>query len=443
MAHKQGCWMPLCGVPLSPNSQTSFGVASKDLTYAPSSLSPLQMAPNMSLRHSSDATLFQSSFGHGAAELDQPIIPSSNGFVDTLIHAYGQHHHLVIRPDDVWIAILAQFSLYFNAHAEELRNEFVSHEGKQEIRIEYNPFSIFTFDFSAFALDVAKALETLVVDPELRTWMVPDFTTTTQNDKIVASIVMMGTLQQYFEYTCGIICGFPTVQLLGEKSDYEALLLKVDKLEQYGDEPKEFASLLRPILRRFILSFDEPGSEEVIRFWRRVFDSDDSICGVTWYTGWITAFCFWDKDGYHRHYEHDQSNRYTSDPDVKDTQHLVLDGIRYPGVDKENVPPAWVKVPIKVEQDKGDVAAEMFAGIMGIRLSSKNASLSAMREASLMNEFGNSTGQKVLSKETLDGMALDSMSPIASWWITEKIGPERYLYREKLDEEHKRQLEEE
>ncbi|KAF8887882.1 hypothetical protein CPB84DRAFT_1786686 [Gymnopilus junonius] len=33
-----------------------------------------------------------------------------NGFVDTVISAYNEHHHLVLRPDDVWIAISGQLN---------------------------------------------------------------------------------------------------------------------------------------------------------------------------------------------------------------------------------------------------------------------------------------------------------------------------------------------
>jgi hypothetical protein len=39
-----------------------------------------------------------------------------------------------------------------------------------------------------------------VVDPELRTWIMPDFSTTEESDSVVAAILMMGALQQYFEY---------------------------------------------------------------------------------------------------------------------------------------------------------------------------------------------------------------------------------------------------
>jgi len=36
---------------------------------------------------------------------------SETGFVHAAIEAYNQHHHLIIRPDDIWITILTQLSL--------------------------------------------------------------------------------------------------------------------------------------------------------------------------------------------------------------------------------------------------------------------------------------------------------------------------------------------
>jgi len=57
------------------------------------------------------STLLQSSFSSDPAEIEKAnIIPTPNGFVLSVVRAYGQHHDLVIRPDDVWIAILTQFS---------------------------------------------------------------------------------------------------------------------------------------------------------------------------------------------------------------------------------------------------------------------------------------------------------------------------------------------
>ena len=55
--------------------------------------------------------LLQNSFGAGEQTDFSSIIGQPNGFVHTIIRAYNTHHHLVLRPDDVWIAVLGQFHL--------------------------------------------------------------------------------------------------------------------------------------------------------------------------------------------------------------------------------------------------------------------------------------------------------------------------------------------
>ena len=72
------------------------------------------------------AELLQSSFVSKEVDLST-VFGTTNGFVDTVTSAYNRHHHLifkfvdllhvslifidvVIRPDDVWIAILGQLS---------------------------------------------------------------------------------------------------------------------------------------------------------------------------------------------------------------------------------------------------------------------------------------------------------------------------------------------
>ncbi|KIJ25915.1 hypothetical protein M422DRAFT_38432 [Sphaerobolus stellatus SS14] len=41
----------------------------------------------------------------------QNFVPRSNGFVDTILEAYNRQHNLIMRPDDIWVAILSQLSL--------------------------------------------------------------------------------------------------------------------------------------------------------------------------------------------------------------------------------------------------------------------------------------------------------------------------------------------
>ncbi|KIJ43834.1 hypothetical protein M422DRAFT_252745 [Sphaerobolus stellatus SS14] len=67
----------------------------------------------------------------------QNFVPRSNGFVDTILEAYNRQHNLIMRPDDIWVAILSQLSLYINTNSEELRKVFVQQEGKVKLELEY------------------------------------------------------------------------------------------------------------------------------------------------------------------------------------------------------------------------------------------------------------------------------------------------------------------
>ncbi|KAH9156674.1 hypothetical protein AeRB84_001409, partial [Aphanomyces euteiches] len=106
---------------------------------------------------------------------------SKSGFVLGAIEAYNKHHNLVIRPDDVWLAIMVQFGFFVNGNAETLRDSLVKHQGQKELRgwIWY-------------------LMEEHLVDPSMREWILPSFSTTTDHDRIVGSVVMMATMKKYF-----------------------------------------------------------------------------------------------------------------------------------------------------------------------------------------------------------------------------------------------------
>jgi hypothetical protein len=80
---------------------------------------------------------------------------ASNGFVDAAIMAYNQHHHLIIRPEDVWFSVLVQLNVYINEHAEELRSMFVAHEGQKRLQLdvckEIRGNALFGVDWAKFA----------------------------------------------------------------------------------------------------------------------------------------------------------------------------------------------------------------------------------------------------------------------------------------------------
>jgi len=228
------------------------------------------------------------------------FIAKPNGLVHTILAAYNQHHALVLRPDDIWLCILTQFNLFVNGEgrAEQLRSVFVAHEGKKELVVQGGG-DRYSADYGDMAKQMTKVIEENVVDPSLRTWIIPSFTTTTDTDVVVASVVMMATLQTYFSYRFCLICGLPHVTLLGEKDDWEQIVRRIEKLKEYGPETTAWYRLLKPVVTRFARAFDDGVTDSADNhdFWNRVAHWQSMGSGPTYLSGWITAFCVFSDEG--------------------------------------------------------------------------------------------------------------------------------------------------
>ncbi|KAF9377444.1 hypothetical protein CPB97_010203, partial [Podila verticillata] len=276
----------------------------------------------------------------------------NNGFIGTALQAYNQHHHLVIRPDDVWIAILSQFNFFVNANAEKLRHLFVTHEGQKVLSIQTHG-GLYSWDFGKLAVQMGELIQEHVVDPNLREWIMPDFTTTTTDDRIISSVIMMSTLKKYFKYAVCSLCGLPAVTLLGEKDDWEKLLVKIEKLAEYGEETSQWRNLLKVVLTGFVETFNNPDSEETKDFWMRISQREFGGSGPSYISGWITAFCFFSSEGV---------SLYRNNGGVK------LGDTAFHRVQTGDIPAGYADVPVLLDDNGTETNAVMVAGLVGIRV---------------------------------------------------------------------------
>lgn len=346
--------------------------------------------------------IIQSSFSDDQLQTTH-ISPSSNGFVNAAFHAYSSHHHLTIRPEDVWFSILSQLNFYINAHAEELREYFVAHKGQKELTI-YAAGDIKTVNFGNLARHMTKEIQDNVKDPDLQAWIMPDFSTTTDSDRAVAAVMMMGAMQKYFSYGMCLTCGIPSVTLLGEREDWEKISNRLNKLSEFGDEPTTFAELLRPVLRNFVATFDaQPKpSAEVLDFWSKIADRRSGGSGPSYLSGWITAFCMWDEDG-------KSLRRIRSYQDYS----LDFEGVKYHQVDVSDIPTGLASVPVKVNDNGTIYKTKMLAGSFGIQATSSGQKTDPGRNhASRWN-------QNYEPAEGADAPGLDSLQPFSGWLMYE------------------------
>ncbi|KAJ7062703.1 hypothetical protein C8F01DRAFT_1023758 [Mycena amicta] len=336
------------------------------------------------------------------------VLPMPNGFFHALAQAYNQHHALILRPDDVWLAILTQFNFFVNANSELLRASFVAHEGTKTPVVTREAVS----DYGEFARVMVEEIEKNVVDPALREWALPRFTTTTVKDTTVASILLMATLKSYFEYVfCFLMCGIPRVTLEGEKADWEQLLQRAEKLKEYTVETIAWYHLLVPVLSRFVKAFDEPDADSNIDFWQKVAHFRRGGSSPSTYTGWISAFCAFNDRGQWsgpRLKKNVDSITPPSSLSPKDfwvtyaeyPNHgdLVLDDTRYTSVEASNVPPCYAEVDVLLVDMKTGKQTEttMTAGVIGMEVIS--------------------SGDLELSEKGEN----DVVKPVAGWWLFDK-----------------------
>ncbi|KAL2162458.1 hypothetical protein VTH06DRAFT_7371 [Thermothelomyces fergusii] len=301
------------------------------------------------------AELILTSLSPTAANLSTAtgLHPSADSFVRGAIQAWGEHLHLVVRPDEVWLSILVQMNFYMIKHAEEIRDLFVDHEGQEQIYVEDLTWYDVLFQFK-------DEIQKRVKADWLLDWIVPDFSTTTESDVMTANVLMMGLTQAYFKYIGKQVCGIPSVTLLGERADWVKLLARLDRLPEFGPEPADFAARLRPVLTRMVATFDAPDAPETRLFWNQIVNGQAArVCGdpPVFISGWITAFYYWSDAG--SPFGRNSVRNFTST--------LRLDDIDYPVLDLTVAPVGYARVPFIMKDYDGldEFPAYVAAGALG------------------------------------------------------------------------------
>ncbi|EDR13029.1 uncharacterized protein LACBIDRAFT_322430 [Laccaria bicolor S238N-H82] len=390
-------------------SPTSLPAESFPLTVTSTPLSPSSLLASTCPQQSRlCASLLQSSLPAGSHN----TIPKRNGLVHTIVEAYNRHRHLRLRPDDIWTAILIQFNFFVNGRSEQLRSQFVAHKGKKEL-VVHAQGNRYTVNFGAMAKDMTRELEKNILDPSLRAWILPKFSTTTTTDTIIASVIMMSSMKKYFDYRFCLDCGIPSVTLEGEQEDWEEILRRIEKLKEYGVEATGWCHLLRPIMAQFVAAFDNPASEENKEFWGKVCHREGGGSGPTYLGGWVTAFCAFDEDGKwlgHKFKDgvveaeslqgpdptalsaSDFFATYTQDSKTwsQSEAFLILSGTRYHLVDTNDIPAGCTDVDVLVDDNGEEIPCMMTAGLFGTEIS------------------GDVEGKR------------DTVRPVSGWWMFEK-----------------------
>ncbi|KAL0479116.1 hypothetical protein AKO1_007970 [Acrasis kona] len=269
----------------------------------------------------------------------------NHSFVMAAFRCYSNHHFLVLKPDDVWIAIATQFSNYVNKHGEKLRSKFVDFEGKKELEVS-GLGDLKTANYESLCLQLQIEIAKNIKDPSIANWIVPSFSTTTNTDKVVGSIVLMSTTKKYFDYKIHLRCNLPGVTLLGNEQDWVNLRSKANRLLEFdlNGELKKWSDLLFPVLDKLVEARKGNPDKE---WWNRIANKKGGGSGPRYLSGWITTFCVFDNDG-----------NWRGDKKIGGTSS------EWPIINMNDIQRGFVTVPITVNDNGTEYKTEMYAGHM-------------------------------------------------------------------------------
>ncbi|KAK0761500.1 hypothetical protein N5P37_006452 [Trichoderma harzianum] len=310
--------------------------------------------------------------------INETVSIYGNGFVEGIIRAFNQNLDLVIRPEDVWQAIISQLSLFIHGaeNAELLHNTF--YPSKEKVTLDLASHS--KLNSNMVARGFASRIPAEVADPMLHARMLQLFSRTTYHDEAVAAFSTMGTMQKHSEYGAMIGGSFPSVTLQGTPNDWKLLNAQVNKLKKY-ERCKDWVRLLLPIMRYMRKTFDEPDSQEVKDFWLRVDGDDTDMSGDPCkISGWITAFAYFKDDG---NVAKDYSGK-----------RLKLDEVFYPVLHPKDIPSSLALIPITILDFEAGVQrfCTAVAGTIGMSISDGGES-----------------------------QPLSKSQPFPAWWIVEEF----------------------
>jgi len=222
-----------------------------------------------------------------------------NGLISAVSHAYSHHIPLKIKPDDLWISICNAIGFYVTSCTtnsevhETVRNFFVSHGEKNVIEIDIDSFDKNNIGVIVDLIceEIKKNTNNNIID-----WLTPNFTTTTNIDKVTCQISIMNVVKNFFSYHMMLGCGLSQITLDGTKDDWLLLKEKIKYIENINSLVlNEWLSVLLPIIDNFILIFDEVADFD---FWQRICTYRRVGSGNQQeYGGWIFAFSPFDSEG--------------------------------------------------------------------------------------------------------------------------------------------------
>ena len=284
-----------------------------------------------------------------------PILGSKNakiaeavgdfGFFTAVYEAYNNHWTLRTTPEDWWFTIIRTVALAIDENAENpvVREFFVDHTGKKELRVNVLPGTLpHNVDYSDFFNQMADLIKQNIKVTGYVDTIRSDFSTSSEIHKIISEITVMTSTQDFFDFTGGTFCGIPDIEMLGTLKDWENLKTKVSDLKKILQKISQHIYLtdyydqVEEICDNLIETYKGSSLNTTSEWWSHIFTKEERYGsgGGTYYNGWfIDSF-------------------------------LNLGSVSSFGA----IPTGLVTVPMKLKENSHEENSTLVAGIAGIKI---------------------------------------------------------------------------
>ena len=217
------------------------------------------------------------------------------GFFSTILACYNNHWVLRTCADDWWNVIVRNVAQAIDDNCEKnkVRDFFVEHKGKKTITIMVS--SLASMDYRWLFDQFSKGIQDNIKVPGYVDAMEADFSTTKPDQLISSQIMLMSSLQKYFDFACLACCGIPGVEMKGNWQDWSRLVTKTENLklmlepiiDELGLKPwfESALTILRKLRNTFEGNPDNDWWSHILSWDVSYGSGDDSR-----WSGWIIEF---------------------------------------------------------------------------------------------------------------------------------------------------------
>ena len=231
--------------------------------------------------------------------VSRPIEACSGGLVDVSAtpkmaplfqlfdQAFRNEGQVIMRPDDVWLTIVAGFIPFIQKNPEQFRDRFVLSKKRHLIRVHRDEFVLHhpKNDWVG-VFDEFKTRITEIVGAWLSQTFCCDFTTSTPVDVAASHVMLMGVTQSYFEYRVRTKCGIQSVELLGTVDDWKKIC---DRLGMLIERFPELTAWLTRVLDVCLQFLKTAQGEGEVSFWKDIYNRE-SRSGMVTANGHLLCF---------------------------------------------------------------------------------------------------------------------------------------------------------